>query len=126
MSSSKRKSHNAMPYAVLGICIAVVTSPSLAVEPGNLFVTETPTAQASPRDPKVTQVRAVDQSECQDAVKLYLDLSATHNAPQRAAEALIETIYRHETMQRLVAIAAAAGCSMRPFIDEEVRRNKRR
>lgn len=111
------------------VVLAITTSAAKAatVEVAGLFQNGPKVAQApAPAETQPTvQVKPVDESVCKDASNLYLTISATHNTRQPAAEALIETIYRHETMQRLVAIAAAAGCGMRPFVDEEVRRNKR-
>lgn len=123
----KRKSLKSIYASLLVLALTTFPYEASSVEVAAFFQSAPKVAQAPGTGDSQTKApaRPVDEAECQDTVKLYLSLSATHNKAQPAAEALIETIYRHETMQRLVMIAAAAGCGMRPFIDEEVRRNKR-
>lgn len=123
----KCKSRRGIHASLMVLALTTFTNDASSVEVAAFFQSAPKVAQSPGASDSQTKVpaRAVDEAECQDTLKLYLSLSATHNKAQPAAEALIETIYRHETMQRLVMIAAAAGCGMRPFIDEEVRRNKR-
>jgi hypothetical protein len=70
------------------------------------------------------QTKAPDVAVCQDTLGLYLNMSTAKFESKIAAEVLLETIARHETMERLILMATASGCEMRPFLDEEVRRNK--
>jgi adenylate kinase len=123
----KHKSRATLQSMLVLLAMTTSAAEAATVEVAGLFQNGPKVAQApAPAEAQPTvPVKPVDETVCKDTSNLYLTISATHNTRQQAAEALIETIYRHETMQRLVAIAAAAGCGMRPFVDEEVRRNKR-
>ena len=121
----KHKSYARFPSVLVVLAMTTAAAKAATVDVAGLFQNGPKVAPASAEAQPTVQVKPVDETVCKDTSNLYLTISATHNTRQQAAEALIETIYRHETMQRLVAIAAAAGCGMRPFVDEEVRRNKR-
>ncbi|WP_114947224.1 hypothetical protein [Microvirga calopogonii] len=70
------------------------------------------------------QSKTTDAALCQDTLSLYLSVSTKTFESRVAAEVLLETLARHETLERLIAMATASGCELRPFLEEEVRRNK--
>ncbi|WP_262030184.1 hypothetical protein [Microvirga sp. Mcv34] len=122
----KRKSNIVFRLVRASFVLLCIANPVHAVEVSGRFGTGPRIAQATAAgEPQArAQPRVTDAALCQDALGLYLKVSAKTFESKVAAAVLFETIARHETLARLISIATAAGCELRPFLDEEVRRSK--
>lgn len=122
----KRKSNSLSPLIGANLIVLSFVNPVHAVEGSGRFGTGPRIAQAAAAgEPQArAQSRTADASLCQDTLGLYLDVSTRKFESKVAAEVLLETIARHESLARLIAMATAAGCELRPFLEEEVRRSR--
>jgi hypothetical protein len=122
----KRKSNLLFHVGAATLLTLALACSAHANEPSGRFVTGPRIGQGTAAGEPQTraQTKAPDAVLCQDTLGLYLNMSTAKFESKVAATVLMETIARHETMERLILMATASGCEMRPFLDEEVRRNK--
>jgi hypothetical protein len=123
---AKHKSNRLSQAVGTAFLMLIVANPVHAIEGSGRFGNGPRIAQAPAAAEPATRVqsRNTDATLCRDILGLYLNVSSTTFASKVAAEVLLETIARHESMGRLITMATASGCELRPFLDEEVRRNK--